>query len=296
MRTASGARLVRDEITLGDGGVDSDPADDEATDEYRVYVDTDSGDCYFSVTTVKEFRDDPEKDDAIAGWKQKYDGTDGREYWQDILDYKSWRGTLAHYAVLNNLADRELRGDEENDALDAIDEAGEFRGEDTHDRIFKQVNTVVNEFERIADRRGITPASTIDVERYVVDDEHNYAGQYDLLYRAPDGQTVLADLKTSTLKPHPSPSEYAYRTRFPEFGLQLSAYANAVPRSVDRCEVIWIDPRRDTTAVLAEPDWPQPRSAYFREFADLAERAQATLDQFDSGAVATEVTDADGRS
>lgn len=276
MRTANGKRLVRDELDLGG-------------DEYRVYVDTDSGDCYFSVTTVKEFREDPAKDTAIAGWKAKYDGTDGREHWESILDYKGWRGTLAHYACLNNLADRELRGTEEDEALDAIRDAGEFRGENTHDRIFKEVNYVVNQFESIADRRGITPESTLNVEQYVVSERYNYAGQYDLLYRAPNDDIVLADLKTSSLKPRPSPERYGYRTRFPEFGLQLAAYATAVPREVDRCEVIWIDPSRKTTAVLDEPNWPERRETYVREFVGLAKRAQATLDQFDEAEVGARV-------
>jgi len=284
MRTATGRTLVRDELTLGVDGCD------DADDEYRVYADTDSDDCYFSVTTIKEFREDPDKESAIDGWKDTYDGTDGREHWQDILDFKSWRGTLAHYAVLNNLADHELRGDEEDDALDAIKDAGEFRGEDTYNRVFKDVNYVVTEFAEIADYRGITPESALSVEQYVVDDEYGYAGQYDLLYRAPDDATVLADLKTSTLKERPTVDTYAYNTRFPEFGLQLAAYANAINREVDRCEVIWIDPSRKTSTVLAEQNWPETRATYFREFADLAERAQATLDQFDEHEVSTRVS------
>jgi len=58
-----------------------------------------------SVTTIKDLRPSPEKDETIAGWRQRYDGKSqyARPWWNDQMAYKGHRGTLVHFVILSAL-------------------------------------------------------------------------------------------------------------------------------------------------------------------------------------------------
>jgi len=58
-----------------------------------------------SVTTVKDLRVSPEKDETINGWRQRYDGKSSyaRPWWNDQMAYKGHRGTIIHFVILSGL-------------------------------------------------------------------------------------------------------------------------------------------------------------------------------------------------
>ena len=60
-----------------------------------------------SVTTIKSLRVDPEKDEALQGWRHRYDGQSqyARPWWKDQKVFKGYRGTLIHFTILDELAD-----------------------------------------------------------------------------------------------------------------------------------------------------------------------------------------------
>lgn len=132
----------------------------------------------------------------------------------------------------------------------------------------------VEVFDRITRKLGITPESTIAVEQFVFDTEYEYAGQVDLVYEDPDGNIVVADLKTSS-------------GCYSKHKIQGAAYAKAIERDenipvdeVDRLEVIRIHPDSGAYAVHTDnPSHPMHTSKYWRQsydqlwetFASLAE-------------------------
>ena len=98
-------------------------------------------------------------------------------------------------------------------------------------------------FDEICQALGITEESVISVERFMLNEDIGYGGQCDLLYEDPDGNIVVADLKTS--------SGLRQKHR-----LQSVAYAKAVEQDedidvdeVDRVEVIRIHPDTETWEV-----------------------------------------------
>lgn len=122
----SASDLERDEVDLGngdDGRLYFDPTslDVAPSDDYTLAEILTSDFVAPSVTTILNFRHDPEKDEAIDGWKGYYDGSSARRspHWSDQQVYKQWRGTLAHYAVLSQLTDLE-RSDEEEAAEEGL--------------------------------------------------------------------------------------------------------------------------------------------------------------------------------
>ncbi len=86
-------------------------------------------------------------------------------------------------------------------------------------------------WQEATDALGISQESIIDAERFLFDPEMGVAGQCDLIYDAPDGARVLADLKTSA-------GLYEKHT------LQSALYAAMVPYDIDRLEVLRVHPRR----------------------------------------------------
>lgn len=118
------------------------------------------------------------------------------------------------------------------------------------DICYNDVEWFNNQFNDVADELGITQDSIISIERFLLDNDLGYGGQCDLVYENPDGETVLADLKTgSFLQKH---------------RLQAVAYSKAVERAddiqvsdVDRLEVITIHPDKKHTIVHShsEPDY-----------------------------------------
>jgi hypothetical protein len=97
------------------------------------------------------------------------------------------------------------------------------------------VQFVVESFRDVCKQGGITPDSVLSVEEKFVqknDDavpSYGFGGQLDLAYEDPDGNTVVADLKTS------SSCRAKHR-------LQVAAYGEALYPDYDRLEVIRIHP------------------------------------------------------
>lgn len=233
-----------------------------------------------SVTTVLGFLD--EDTTGLERWQDKNDGTDGRPHHEHIFWYSGPRGTLCHYQALKAFedayeADEDMWGGEEIDSMQQITDGpadGVFddashdldditysilryrntvTSRDEYDALFSDSTRLVDvlhddiqfftdTFHHICDELGVGDDSVIRVEKYLLNDDRNYGGQCDLLYEAPNGDVVLADLKTS--------SGLRQKHR-----LQAVAYMNAVEQSeldvdtVDRVEVWRIHPDSETWQV-----------------------------------------------
>ena len=253
----------------------------------RVYYDGD-GQFYPSVTTVLgEKADSP----GFKAWKRR---TPKKERMR-IRDFTANRGTLTHYALLNQLADRELwSGDERSSQADLKElleeeeaEIGALR-ESTKERIKagdedapdiqahwdeEDERWVSDEWIRhkeglewskkawdaVRAERGITDDAVIDVELFVVNPYEKYAGQLDLLYRDPDGNITLCDLKTS-------------KGVYDKHKLQGVCYAAALDIPIDRIEVVRINPDRKEWEISHDGEWGPSRAQFWEEFCELRER------------------------
>jgi len=60
-----------------------------------------------SVSVVKGLREDPDKEEGLQGWRDRFDGQSSwsRPWWNDQKQFKAVRGTLVHFAILNELGD-----------------------------------------------------------------------------------------------------------------------------------------------------------------------------------------------
>lgn len=85
----------------------------------RIYFDR-LKNTYPSVTTVLSYHNDPNKEGALRGWRNKYDGKDGRAYHEHINDYSKWRGTMIHWYILHYLNPDLDVTHEEEEAMDEI--------------------------------------------------------------------------------------------------------------------------------------------------------------------------------
>lgn len=63
-----------------------------------------------SVTTVLKWLD--ENTDGLEYWKDDYDGSGDKPYWEHIFWYSGPRGTLCHHAALSEFEDSSYHGDE----------------------------------------------------------------------------------------------------------------------------------------------------------------------------------------
>jgi hypothetical protein len=251
--------------------------------DIRFYYDVRNESIRFpSVTSVTGFRHDPEKDASLRGWKGFRDGREGTGYnWKDIRNYKGWRGTLAHYAILNEFADEELYGDEEAEAEEKVASFGNYQGDDAKMKCLREVSWVTNEFDELEETE-LDLHEILQVETFVLNEEIGYGGQYDLLHERSDGTVVLSDVKTSKLKLTATGNLTAQsRDKLGGYAMQLSAYANAIDRPIDECQIIWMCPDRKNSKIVHEGDWERTRESYFREYAGIAERLnQETLAEY----------------
>lgn len=125
------------------------------------------------------------------------------------------------------------------------------------DVLWDDVDFFVDKFEHICDELGVDNDSVIRVEKFLVNGDEGYGGQCDLVYEDPNGETVVADLKTS--------SGLRQKHR-----LQSVAYMKAVeqadwgPDEVDRVEVWRIAPSKREYEVHAnyEPDHAEDLDFY----------------------------------
>lgn len=217
-----------------------------------------------SVTSVLKFKD--EDTSALETWKERNDGRGDNPFHKHLFWYARHRGTLAHYAALNPLAERELWSDDEEGSVwelrqltdkevkaanvtrvlysvqndhGLVDSRGEFY--DTFEgmtagqtALLEQLRTDLQAFipvwEDLCQRLGITRETVVDVERFLFAPKLGLAGQADLVYEDPaTGERVLADLKTS-------------RSLLPKYCRQVATYAEMYPLPIDRIEVIRIAP------------------------------------------------------
>lgn len=241
---------------------------------------TPDGTRFMSVTTVLGELD--EDTTGLDRWKAKHDGTGDNAHHEHIFWFSQIRGTLCHYQALVAFEDHhdaaELWGDEESEAItlavngpddgtfeDASHDSEDIvysllryqdvvTGRDEFEHLFAETTRIVDvlrdnvdyfvdAFETVCETLGITDDSVITVEKFMLNDEHGYGGQCDLVYEDPEGNTVVADLKTS--------SGLRQKHR-----LQSVAYAKAVEQAddidveeVDRVEVIRIHPGSESWQV-----------------------------------------------
>jgi hypothetical protein len=103
--------------------------------------------------------------------------------------------------------------------------------------------------QRLWSKLGITDDSVVAVEKFLFNDDHEYAGQVDLVYRDPDDNVVVADLKSSS-------------GCYDKHQIQGAAYGKAIEQSdvpvdtVDRLEVHRAHPRTGQMAVHTHRDAP----------------------------------------
>lgn len=260
-----------------------------------------------SVSTIKRLRVDPEKDDALEGWRERYDGQSGwaRPWYEDQKMYKAYRGTLVHFAILDALAD--ASGDtyfhevgdtdwgyEEyyaeyclkkwskkapsanSDEVPYTPRNNKYDGEHAWDKAVREMKWAANAFnEEIIQTGHLDPENVEAVEQYLFDTEFGYAGQFDLLYEDDEGNTVLSDIKTSS------------GIRF-DHKLQAAAYKHALESTsdveVDRCEVIRLYPDDEVVEISSSDDWDRSLEGLEYEFLGLVDHAkhveyQATIEE-----------------
>lgn len=247
-------------------------------DSYRMY--SNDSDEYPSVSTIVRSRPTPEKDKSIEGWRNWLKGQPDRPHPDDVLQYKGYRGTLAHYKALDPLARYELAGDDEFEAYEGL-KGWEYRHEDALSQAEDDVEWFVEQFRQFAEEWSIArfeDGEVVDthvrsVEQAVVEETIAYAGRYDLLYDHPDRGTIMADLKSSNAKS----VDDLFEKKFPDYGMQLAAYARASKFDVDEIQTIWISPDSRESAVITEAEMPQTRSEYEARFTELAESLHETL-------------------
>lgn len=256
----------------------------------RVYYDMNTDDdSWPSVSTILDARPTPDKDAGIAGWKRYLRSNPDKPSPEDVKHYKGWRGTLTHYKCFKPLTrlDRDLASQEEVDALAGLENMGEYRHQDAITRATDDISWAVEQFTDIAQAWHIGPETVRAVEQYVVDDEYGYAGQLDLAWTLPNGETVVGDVKTSkagaTEDSTAKNVEAFLDKKWPRNGLQLAAYANAVPFDVDRLAVIWLGVDTETSAMVTDEQWPADRNTYETQFTELTETFHKTvLDDYQS--------------
>jgi hypothetical protein len=216
--------------------------------EGRVYTDGENF-ALPSVTTVLDQRPEPQ---GVKYWKQKNDGTDGNPHWEDILQYKSNRGTMIHYKLLNEFSEEDIHGRNESDAVEELKLEGNWK------RYQQDLAFAEEAWEEMKQVRGINDTSVLDVECFVTNTAVGYAGQFDLLYIDDDSNVVLGDLKTG-------------KGVYDKYRMQLAAYDNALNLDVDRLEVLRIYPDGEEWEVSHDGEWKISRDGLWQEFRELRE-------------------------
>lgn len=202
-----------------------------------------------SVSTVLDMRETPE---ALKRWKERTSD------YEAVMSFKQNRGTLVHAECQMGLVPddpdtgepiKTIWGDDERESVSELQRNGEYeRYQDDLEWVedaWEMIKTVAN-FDTV-----------LDVETYVANEDIGYAGQFDLLYHDEQAdETVLADLKTS---------KYVYE----KHQLQLSAYEMAVPMSIDRMEVIRLNPDKKDWEINSSHNWDTPIDELQSEFIKL---------------------------
>jgi len=236
--------------------VETDELERRTTDDLRVYTNFD--DVYLpSVSSVLSQAPEP---DGLKYWKANNDGSGDTEHWEDILMYKSNRGTLIHYELLNQYADEDMYGQEEASS------ESELKATDNWERYQDDLGYVESVWEDIDEDNGIGDG-VMSVECFVTNTDVGYAGQFDLLYIDSNGDVCLGDIKTSSRV-------------YPKHKKQLVAYANAVNIDVDVCQVIRIHPDSESYEVSRSDEWFESRDELYEQFIELRNSMDNVDEQF----------------
>jgi hypothetical protein len=227
--------------------------------EGRVYTDGDEL-ALPSVTTVLDQAPEPR---GIKYWKEKNDGTNGNPHWEDILQYKGNRGTMIHYRLLNEFADEDIHGTNEENSTEEMKLEGNWK------RYQQDLAFAEDAWKEIKVVRDINDKSVLDVECFVTNTGIGYAGQFDLLYVDADSNIVLADLKTG-------------KGVYPKYKKQLVAYSNALNLDIDRLEVIRIYPDGEEWEVSHDGKWPESRDELWQDFLELRNGMDDVQEQMES--------------
>jgi len=269
-------------------------------EENRVYEGPEAPEGVYSVTTILDRGSDDDKT-GLKYWKKNNDGVGDNADWEDILHYKTNRGTLAHYAALNRFDHKFEKGDsmwtgDERSSQDAInDKSGnkdyvysilkdkgyvknreEYRILDNNEDVDLQeiltndLEYVREEFDAICRDKSIKASTVEEVEAMFArprnrETRHQgFGGQADLLYTCPKtGDHVVADIKTS-------------KQIYQKHKYQVAAYAQAAKEDpelngeyIDRCEIIRLNPDKEESEVYEIKEFQE----YWEEFAEMTRKA-----------------------
>lgn len=208
-------------------------------------------------------------------WKNIYDGAGGKYDSDIITEYAGTRGTLAHEEVFENYVDdpEKVKGNTEKywkdleeleaseDDLGPLKDIIDWKGDDEFEVLEydenpsgfasngrelaeKEISWVEEKFEDLEQDLGLSKDRVIAAEKEFVhtaqhpvdgDETVSYGGTVDMIYEDEDGENVLLDLKTGSLKPN--------------YVVQSAAYKEAVENSgsfeidnIDRVVIPSIDP------------------------------------------------------
>jgi len=214
----------------------------------RVY--TNRSDLWLpSVSTVIDVRDTPEQ---LQRWKERTDN------YKEIQSYKQNFGTLAHEQCLSELVPTDPATGDPIERLWGKDEeesVWELKRVDKLERSREELQWLASTWETIALVANFD--TVIDVETLVCNTDVGYAGQFDLLYHDEHAdETVLADIKTS-------------KAVYEKHLLQLVAYRMAVPMSIDRMEVIRMNPEKQDWELFDDSQWDADPADLETEFIRL---------------------------
>jgi len=191
---------------------------------HHIYVDQHDN-KYFSATTILDLFESDNGKDGLKNWREENDGTGDTEHHERILEYAQLRGTLCHAKAQEKYVDEQIWDEEEDRALQQLQEFGEYYGEDAFERYQRQVEWFVDEVHSMLDP---LLDEVLYVENYCFNSEPSYAGQVDFVYRNTDGEIVVCDLKTS--------KHCSYK-----YFLQTNAYARVIEQelgeTVDKLQI-----------------------------------------------------------
>lgn len=224
----------------------------------RIYTDHD--DLWLpSVSTVLDVRPKPP---ALRKYLRNTSESDQKQK----TFYTQNRGTLIHWYLQKQLdPDLEWTDDEESSeqclkGKKVHEETGLTGDYETWQRFKQDKEWALGAWEMIRDVYGIHPENTLDIELFVVNEEDEYAGQFDILYVDQETkEVVLADIKTS-------------KRVYDKHLLQLSAYSYAVDIAVDRMEVLRVNPDGETWVVSRSDEWVESREDLYDEFCGLRDQ------------------------
>jgi len=283
-----------------------------------------------SVSVIKNLRVDPEKAEALEGWRTHYDGQSGyaRPWWKDQMAYKANRGTLIHFAILDALGDAASEdwyhtigdsawGREEYEAEYALkkwslqapsantDEvpytprANKYDGEHAWDRAVREMRWATKAFKQ----RCLDGEVSSHYQRH--DDDSPVTGRlgsgrvlaveqfvFDTEYGYGGQFDLLYDTADGTTVL--ADIKTSSGVRF-DHKLQSAAYKRAIESAtditVDETEIIRLYPDDEVVEVSRSPQWDRTLEGLQHEFLALSDEAQNVRYQQTLAQAADELTE-----